>query len=384
MSKEKILAEIKNELMTKIQMLTFDNYETKRAEMNRFFDLIKELDELPFETAYLQSEKIIRFPGENEETPKDELSESQSTVEKTENTSGSEVGNVYRFERKLRGGIVPDLDGGYLIPEKMVRDMDAEDGDLLRVVSEHQGYGQKYFNFEIDKKGPGPNPNRVEHRYCKVVKEAGYLVVKESQGETIRVDEVPFTFVLKDKDIHHFKLDVGDIVDIAYYKSNPSGTVRVIFKYDTDETVEPTIEKKKLNFDDQKEKKKEEVKEPGGTKYPIEYELFEGKRVLIIGGENRHSDYRNAFEKLGIELETLDGMEGEKRLEAAIKRSDIAVLVIGELRHAASSLAVKLCKEHHIPFDATYDKGIQSVLLCAENAIKKGIEQGIVDIQETA
>lgn len=377
MSKESILTEIKNELMAKIQTMNFNNYQEKQREINHFFELIKLLDELPFENVIYQEQKIIPLPLNHED-----FSHSKPNLDLTQGNSnredGSFVGNVYRFERKLRGGFVPDLNDGYMIPEKMVRDMEVEDGDLIRVTSEREYMGQKFYYFELAERGSGPNPNRVEHRYCPVEKEAGYFVVKESQGKNIKLDETPFTFLLKDSDVQHFNIEEGDIIDIAYYKNNPAGTVKIIFKYETEEELLPTIEQKRLNSSTKNEKIKNT--EETDCKYPINLELLQGKRVLIVGGENRHADYENAFQRLGIELETMQGMEGEKRLEAAIQRADAVVIVTGEIRHAGSISTVKFCKKYGIPFDDTYENGIQSVLLCAEKALSKSQ----LKVEETA
>lgn len=360
MGKKIVIERLKEELVAKVQRLDEENYETKLDEIESIVKAIRFLYPIPFEQSVGKGE------------------DGQRAAESPSGTD-SMVGKVFRFERKLRGGFIPCLDGGYFIPEKMVRDMGVNDGDLLKIVAEHPGADQTYYTFEIVEKNDSENLNRVEHRYCKVEKDGNLLVVKESLGEAIRIGELPMTFVLKEKDVQLFRLEEGDIVDIAYYRNSPTETVKVVYKHETDIVAERTIEQRKKEFQCSHEDDKC-TKQGRIVHFPVDLQLFADKKILIIGGMSRHNDYKKAFEELGVEFEALSGDEDGKRLEAAIKRNDIIVLVLGELSHAASTMAVRMCKTYDKPFDYTHSNGIQSVLLSAENAIHKGMENGTLPV----
>ncbi len=368
MRKNLILEEIKKEIQEKIALINFENLEVKQEEIRKLFDFLQSLDKLPFES-YNNPQQLEENTVNQPILDKTATNEESHFEEKTDKESV--IGKVFRFDRKLRGGLIPDLDGGYIIPEKMVRDMNADDGDLVRVISERDGTEQKLYNFELVEKSNVPNTSRVELRFCKVEKEAGELIVRESQGRMIKLDEVPYTFILREGDKLIYHLDKGDIVDIAYYKANPM-TMKVIYKYEIEEPLAPTSEQKRLISNARKDKGI--LDEKTELQYPVDLALFQNKRVLIVGGENRHADYIDVFDSLNIGLETMTGNEGEKRLGPSINRADVVVIVIGEARHAASIQTVKWCKEKGKPFATTYENGIQSVLLCVEEAIKKGVE----------
>lgn len=374
MRKNIILEEIKEEIRYKVDSLNFKNLEIKREEILEFLDFLHSLDKLHFEihhTPPQQEENIVTQPIQEESAVKIQV-DNNEVFDKN-----SVIGKVFRFERKLRGGVIPELDGGYIIPERMVRDMNADDGDMVRVVSEKEGKdGQSLYHFELVEKSKLANKNRVELRFCRVEKEAGELVVRECQDSMIKVDEVPFTFIIRESDVDIFHLNEGDIVDIAYYKANLM-TMKVIHKYEVDKPLAPTLEHKRLFSHAKMEKGTHQEKIE--KQYPVNLDIFQNKSVLIVGGETRHADYMDVFNSLNVELETITGNEGEKRLSPSINRANVVVIVIGETSHAASIQTVKLCKEKDKPFATTHENGIQSVLLCAEEAIKKGIEMNLFD-----
>ncbi|WP_121616743.1 DUF2325 domain-containing protein [Virgibacillus halodenitrificans] len=368
--KEKILIELKNELIEKIDGLTYENAEETSKEVQAFFDVVQGIRKLSFEAKNVINEKI----KETEDEPKIETKEI-ITEEPTPDNVGN-IGKSFTFHRKLCGGIIPNLDGGYFIPEKMTRDMNLEDGDSLKIIDEKIIHNNETkYSFEILEKSKTVNNKRIEIPFCKVDIEAGEYVVNESLSGFIKLDEVPYTLILQERDKHRLRLKKGDIVDVAFYENNPS-KVRVIWKHDIKDHPTITEEEKKLQYKHQYDKNSAEKAEKN---YPVSLELFHNKKILIIGGENRHADYRNAFDELPIELEMIKGTEETKRLQSAIKRADIVTIVIGEARHRASVAAVQFCKDTQKPFDTTHENGIQSVLLCTEKAIRKGIKQRLIE-----
>lgn len=375
MRKERILKELKEELIEKINGLTYENADETGKNIQEFFKAIQSLHLLSFETKQvIKEEEHILVEEETIEPMLDPI-EKVKKDEAAELMGNGMIGKIFKFNRRLSGGVISDLDGGYLLPEKMVRDMGLNDGDLLKVTDERIKNDEKKYTFDLFEKSKTTNEERIEISFCKVDKEAGEYVVKESMSGLIRLDEAPYTLILQEKDKQRLRLKEGDIVDVAFYRDNPS-TVRVIWKHEIQYTDTLTEEERRLYSEHRNEKNQNEKNE---KEYPIALELFKNRKVLIIGGEHRHADYQRAFQTLPIQLEMIKGTEETKRLKSAIDRADIVTIIIGEAKHRASIMAVQHCKDTGKPFDTTHENGIQSVLLCTENAIKKGIDQHLIE-----
>lgn len=371
LGKEKILNELKDEISKKVNRLTYENAEEIKEEIQDFLDVIINLKCLRFE-------KDKNYVSTYDKPLNDNKSIHTNEKESYYNQDQDEgiIGKTFSFSRKLVGGVITDLNGGYLLPEKMVRDMGLEDGDVVKVVGEKNTDDKSQYLFQIEEKSNVSNHIRVEVPFCKVEKEAGEYVVKESLNGIIRFDEIPFTFILQEKDITRLDITVGDIVDVAFYRNNPS-TARVTWKHNIKKDIKKTEEERRLVFEDRKPKRDSESSNE--KECTVSVELLKDRKILIIGGENRHADYNNAFNQLPFELEMMKGTEDSKRIKAAIERSDATIVIIGEAKHRASILSIQHCKDSGKPFDTTFENGIQSVLLCIENAIKKGIKQGLIE-----
>ncbi|MFC0273619.1 DUF2325 domain-containing protein [Metabacillus herbersteinensis] len=372
-----ILESAKTEMTTIISALTIENIENKRSEIEKYFTFIESLSHLP----QIKSLSIDEIDDEKKIKPI--TTNKVSMEEKEKNHLGKEkigdnskIGNEYIFERKLKGGFLPDLDGGYFIPEKMVRDMQVEHKDKIKIISETPGYPKTLYRFELVEKGNQIDADRVQHYFCKVEKEAGELTICDSQSGTIKLDEIPYTFIVSQNDKDKYHLQKGDIVDIAYYKENPNGTMKVIFKYDLVEEASPlmTTEYRKLVSTERLEKKKNSIDRKTPKEYPLSTHMLKNKSVLVVGGMKRHKDYKEAFESIGAEFYALTGDEGHERMSAVVSKADIVAISIGECSHAASIFTVETCKQRGIPFSSTHRSGIQSILFCAEAAIRKGTE----------
>ncbi|HDI6349150.1 TPA: DUF2325 domain-containing protein, partial [Escherichia coli] len=110
--------------------------------------------------------------------------------------------------------------------------------------------------------------------------------------------------------------------------------------------------------------KKQDSSESGKATY-TKYSELEGKRVLIIGGEDRHPDYRNAFELVGAKFEGLKGGAKHIQLESSIRKADVVVIVTCAVRTHTQEYAPYLCKEYQIPFTRVHNDGIESILQAA-------------------
>lgn len=330
LTKQPMLELIKEQMKLRIEEVTFDTFHKEKEEMDKFFKLIEALHDVSFETI------TAVIPEPIEETKEEE------SKDLPENPN-SNIGKEFTFERKIRGGVVLGLENGYMISEKMVRDMGVENGDKLLVTDERIQEPRNFYWFKIVEKVNLPVPNREEHIYCKVEKDFGEFVIKGSQRGTIRIDEIPMTFIIDDRDIEIFNLKDGDIVDIAFYNNKPTETMRVIHKYEIGETIQPTVEQRKLSSSERAEKTihvsqiEKEI--------PYDEKLFKGKNILIVGAESRRVELEEAFENLGAKFNLLTGDEGKERMEATISKADAVGIAYRECSHSASIFTSNACKQ---------------------------------------
>lgn len=134
---------------------------------------------------------------------------------------------VYQFERRLDGGYVSGIQGFAYINEKIVRRLGLEHGDFVRPVKRivlREGIGYRY-EFELVKKNPMPTPDRIQIDCC-IVGEG--MKLHNQEQELIEYDGILLR--IRERCIVRFKLDIGDMVDVAFPKSNPY-KLKVIWKH---------------------------------------------------------------------------------------------------------------------------------------------------------
>lgn len=148
----------------------------------------------------------------------------------------SAAARLHRFERKLRGGIVTSVrPHGTFVPESEIRRQGMEHGDLLRVKKSYRHDGQIRYEFELAEKRQEAQPERIQLNYCLVKSEASMYYAdsymnSDGEEQSIRIDEMPHRILIKDEDVKMFKLEAGDLVDIAYWANHPTGA-KVIWKH---------------------------------------------------------------------------------------------------------------------------------------------------------
>ncbi|AGA60053.1 hypothetical protein Theco_4052 (plasmid) [Thermobacillus composti KWC4] len=143
------------------------------------------------------------------------------------------------FKRiKLSGGAIVDEGDTVLgvLPESVVRSLDLRHGDVVRIL-ERDDRGR--LKVQLLERAETDESNRVELKFCLVSmrNEEGrsFLAIDEMLvgGEKKRIS-LPGSkesyLEIKEEDIRFFKLEVGDVVDVAYWVNRPN-TFRVIWKY---------------------------------------------------------------------------------------------------------------------------------------------------------
>lgn len=380
MSKVEMLSDIKTVMKAKVEGLRYDNIEEFENEIKQLTTLLRLKDSILLDGKELvlvdKTDDVSRSMIRTEEVNHNQLLE--KTVNHTnhmdnDNNIDDDVNDekTYIFERTTRGGVVKGLENGYFIPEVMVGHMELGHGDELRITRKEENDEKNRYWFEIVSRGSGDNPRRQEYIGCEIEKEAGEYVVGKSYSGTIRLDEAPYSFIISPQDVNTFKIEEGDIVDIAFYKDNPSDTMKVIKKHYWDEEevdVNGTVEQRKLRHASVRIPKSEISID---RDWAVDKELFRGKRIFVVGVGSRKADYKPVLDELGAEIKHATGDEHADTLSAMIEWCDVAAITTGELSHSASKYTVRECKKKNRCFSSTDVNGIQSLLLCIEDALKK-------------
>ncbi|WPS85287.1 hypothetical protein SMD22_01280 (plasmid) [Brevibacillus halotolerans] len=152
---------------------------------------------------------------------------------------------MYRFERKLVGGYIPDIDG--FVPEGIVRKLELHHHDYIYAKEITKSFGEpKKYMYEFAKRDDNPEQiERVQISYCKVESYNENLFIRESmeaQSNKYFLNNPKLLFELQPKDIEWFKIKEGDFVDIAFYRGNEKNC-KVIWIH----RFEPELEKEVIH-----------------------------------------------------------------------------------------------------------------------------------------
>ncbi|MFC4619225.1 DUF2325 domain-containing protein [Camelliibacillus cellulosilyticus] len=346
MDKQPIFDEAKKELLKMVQGLEIANFAKDIARIQKQVNFLIALEQLEN-----SNERSIK-----ETTEPKEVASKKTSSEKPRYP----VQEGYIFERKLKGGYIEAINA--YVPEKVVRQLGLDDGDQVAAkplatdpahysplikagyklrarFSKLKSQPKTHYQFKLIKKGNELSTDRAEIKYCVVEKDGDlWICHKTLSGESIQLNDLPFSILIKETEVKEFNLSEGDIVDIAYAKSNPSIS-RVVWKHFIDQESHTTP----LPSSAYKEKSESQ-------QIIKEHPDLRGKTVTIIGSIDHLSAYREQLTAMGANFQAMDGKEGEARIAALIKRSDFVLIIIPAVSHRGAGLAKKICKASGIPF----------------------------------
>lgn len=269
---------------------------------------------------------------------------------------------AHRFERKIKGGALQDI--GAFVPEKVVRELELEHGDLVfakKLVTDIPYDGPTRYEFEVAEYRDEPKPkDRVQIDYAIVAYDATlgrFKCDKTIDGKPIRLGEVMHTVLISEKEVIDYQIKDGDIVDLAYNK-NSTDNIRVIWRYSIEqrgdflEPAKPTTKKKA-------DKLKKE--------YP---QTLVGKTVLMVGFEPGRPSMQEEVERRGGELIWASGREGYDRMHTLINKADCVINMLEHMGHRGSINGVDIAKTLNKPHGRLHTFGrtsfIQEVYNCLE------------------
>lgn len=368
MNRESVLKQTKLEMKRWIDQLEIHNIEEVKENLESYFQMVEAIGNLPEAPPVKQkSKKIEQLELELDKEPMQEIESDKTreienkSEEKTvlHKASEGKTEQGYVFERKLRGGVLPDINA--FVPEGIVRKLDIEHGDRLdaRKMEDYADDGKNRYHYTLLDKGDRSDaPDRIQLDYCVIKKEAGSLMVDGSSlsGEKVRFNGVSFSILLNEMDIRHFELREGDIVDIAYKESMPSEH-KVLWKHeDIELPEEKTIENHK----------KKKINDPSEEMVELPEETLKGMRVMVVGNEGSKTSYQEQIEKRGGEFLWINPKEKVEKFEPVVKKSSFVIFLLGLSGHTGMKKIKQLCKEYRIPFEATFNQGITSIVRTAE------------------
>lgn len=314
--------------------------------------LPKYLDKKKQELYIQNATDFYQEPPDMEEEP------AVARVEETEKVKG------YVFERKLRGGILPDIEA--FVPEGIIRRLGIGHGDLVQAEKQSE-YGNrvKYHYTLVESRNEGEAPGRIQMDYCLVEKEAGHLVVRGDylKNQFIRFDGVRYSLILNEQDIRNFEIKEGDVIDVAYKSDNPSEN-KVLWMHET---------KIPVQAEEKSEKKRKEVDTAKEMSEELEQTLA-GVNVLIIGNESSKANYQAEIEKRGGTFFWADSNKRMDSYPSLVRKCSFAIFLLGVSGHTCMKQFKQLCKDQNKPFEATFDQGITSIIRTAEE-LARGREE---------
>lgn len=361
---EELLEKIKGEMKENLDSLSFDNLDTQKKLFKKYWSLCEQLKEIvEFRAEHSIENKSYLLNEEEEQELKEDgtatlIEDNELSTEELIEEDNLEEVNIeaptYLFERKLRGGFIPDISG--FVPEGTVRRLGLEHGDTVRARLKEQDEFHKFYHYELVEKGDGIDaPGRSQYNYCVVKSVAGRFAVDKSEetGKYIRNSEELYTVLLDEQDVQEHQIREGAIIDIAFYQSTPQ-KAKVLWNHKIEEL--PEMNEKKSTFKKKTEKELEE---------PIEQSLV-GRTILLIGDEANRNHYEEAVCSRGGTLLTADAKDKFNRIEPLVKKSDLVIFLLSVSGHIGGEHIKQMCRDYDVPFETKWGLGFSGVIRLAE------------------
>ncbi|MCU5282433.1 DUF2325 domain-containing protein [Bacillus cereus] len=380
-----LVEQIKKELVQTIECLTLEHLDEHKKVIKKYFDVLESIkglekkkkslhNVLADNTKQLKEDvHIENTEDSNVEAETTDFKEKKSDSIKSEDKEieNNEIHNsldiaknkMYLFERKIRGGFVPEIDG--FVPEKVIRELGLKHHDYVYAIED--GYANrdmKKYQYSLAKRAERyVDDNRIQVNLCPIEKDGNMLVVRKSleDGKDIKFGEVPYSFLLNVDEVIDLKLKEEMIVDIAYPADKPD-RVKVIWVYDIRDS-EPEA---KLVFQNKRTINRKEEKNIEEDEIIIEEEVLKGKSILIIGNEPKKAIYKSSIEQRGGTFLWADARSHITILEPLVKKADMVIFLLKVSKHVAMKQVKALCKERDIPFLTTFSTGKSTIVRMAE------------------
>ena len=231
-SRETIIQSIAQELTYHAGRLTVSNVPEIQQEVSQLMRFAHYLVEVPNHTEPTESTDYYERRAEMPLEPVEEF--------RTPNTPDTQE-NVGWLDEKLANGYIQAGEHSIFVPESIIRKHHFTHGDVISFVPTGQtASGATLYDYTLVKKEPSKRLENSKQVFTRGVIEKVpttnnidpmYYVEADANGTTLSVDGNNKTYTLSEEDLNRFHVAEGDLVDIAWYNMNFSGTARVVWKY---------------------------------------------------------------------------------------------------------------------------------------------------------
>lgn len=227
MDKNNILNEIREDLVSLVEKINYDNYDEILNKVEKYVMLIENINELPV----LSDEEIYKSYYEEESI---ESLEAENRKISYHNRSINEC--LGKLRLKLQGGEIEDF--GVYVPEKFIRINELDEGDWIKASPIFQYNfqpGRVKYRYEIVEKLEEPEEtNRREVKYAEVKNDK---ILNTLYIDSTYKENLPLVITLSDYDVEKFSLVEGDIIDYRYWDPNVLQG-KVVWRYEIDSEEE--------------------------------------------------------------------------------------------------------------------------------------------------
>lgn len=151
----------------------------------------------------------------------------------------------YIVKRRLNGAKLLDCNGqqAFFIGEKLLKKRHLQSGDVVKVSGKPYLTDEKFYLGKVVDHQEMPDDNPIEvFSQAVIEKHADQLVVtRDIYGNELKPKEQPVVYKISSLDQEKLKLNVGDIVDLAWYTNNdaladdPQSCIAIRWLYPIDE-----------------------------------------------------------------------------------------------------------------------------------------------------
>ncbi|MEK5217751.1 DUF2325 domain-containing protein [Psychrobacillus sp. FSL H8-0487] len=355
-----MIVELKKEMVQIIKCIDENNVNDSLFILSKQINLVESL----FEYKEIKNEHKILGTSSylSKQVSQNKPTQTTSFPSDIEKVKINKRDNMYRFERKVRGGFIPEIEA--FVPEGIVRKLGLINGDLV-FAEKKEDIGPNHYQYTVAEKiGSDDSNERSQFNLCPVEKDGDLWVVTRSQetDDLIKLDNVPYRVLLNHQDIKDLDLQKGDLVDIAFLNNNPHN-VKILWKHNIEEIVQQKDLESKNNITKKKKLTPKVVQ-------PITKSL-EGQRILIIGNEPHKNLYKSEIEARGGELLWADAKENSQRLRSLVKKSDQVIYLLKVSGHIGMKQVKKFCKQYNVPFENIWDVAASKIIEFGEKNMDK-------------
>lgn len=359
---DKVFDEIKQAMVNELGNLSLSDYERYNEWLRPHHNIIENL---------LEIQNINQKHNRTEPEPLTIEPETTCTEPETEEPVAEyPIGHTFTFAKKAYGGVLEEL--SYPIPEDLVRGLELENKNILRITSIKGLFPDKtpIYEVEVVDRTETPNPDLADIKQGIVEKHGSRLVVTKTTNGPIVFNDSPTRLIISDKDKHRLKIQEGDIINGRFYTNNLSGSFRATYKYSTHvSTMSKPVEAKRLLH-----RQNNSVETECGPSMidQLDKTPFLNTRILLVGLASRMNDFTQMLGKTNeIDFVHLSGDDHKAKTRAQILKADIVLIATVENSHDTSTYVADICNQYNIPCRSTHEDGLSGVLRDAKSLIEK-------------